>query len=72
MWTWLRQSGGTPSGLGLYLTSKHSPGSLRLLCRCVSRVPRSIEWEVLNIVQELYKAICSQLLEGSWGPPRVL
>ena len=55
MRTWSRQSGGAPSGLGLYLTSKHSPGSLRSWCRRVSRVPRSIEREALNVVQELYK-----------------
>ena len=57
MRTWSRQSGGAPSGLGLYLTSKHRPGcgSLRSWCRRVSRVPRSIEREALNVVQELYK-----------------
>ena len=55
MRTWFRQSGSAPSGLGLYLTSKHSPGSLRSWCRRVSRVPRSIEREALNVVQELYE-----------------
>ena len=55
MRTWSRQSGSASSGLGLYLTSKHSPGSLRSWCRRVSRVLRSIEWEALNVVQELYK-----------------
>ena len=55
MRTWSRQSSGAPSGLGLYLTSKHSPGSLRSWCRRVSRVPWSIEREALNVVQELYK-----------------
>ena len=60
-----RQSGGAPSGLGLYLTSKHRPGSLRSWCRRVSRVPRSIEREALNVVQELYKLSahnCSKVL----------
>ena len=65
MRTWSRQSGSAPSGLGLYLKSKHSPGSLRSWCTRVSRVPRSIEREALNVVQELYKLSahnCSKVL----------
>ena len=65
MRTWSRQSGGAPSGLGLYLTSKHRPGSLRSWCRRVSRVPRSIEREAMDVVQELYKLSahnCSKVL----------
>ena len=65
MRTWFRQSGGAPSGLGLYLTSKHRPGSLRSWCRRISRVPRSIEREAMDVVHELYKLSahnCSKVL----------
>ena len=51
--------------IGIVLCSKHSPGSLRSWCRRVSRVPRPIEREALNVVQELYKLSahnCSKVL----------
>ena len=51
--------------IGIVLCSKLSPGSLRSWCRRVSRVPRPIEREALNVVQELYKLSahnCSKVL----------